>query len=252
MAGCISVERILSKLDEYLNKNDYVSAERHLRYWLAEAVGGCDVRTELLIRNELMGLMRKLSRRDDALECVDAALSLIEREGIGEQVGAATSFLNSATVYKAFGEAEKGMSLFERARAIYERELDARDSRLGGLYNNMALALVDLSRFDEARELYSRAIEIMMANGGELEVAITYLNMASAAESELGLLDADETICELLDKARELLENATERDGYYAFVCVKCASVFDYYGQFLYAGELEARARRIYEDNEGA
>ena len=48
-----------------------------------------------------------------------------------------------------------------------------------------------------------------MANGGELEVAITYLNMASAAESELGLLDADETICELLDKARELLENAT-------------------------------------------
>jgi hypothetical protein len=28
--------------------------------------------------------------------------------------------------------------------------------------------------------------------------------------------------------------------------------VFDYYGQFLYAGELEERARRIYEDNEGA
>jgi tetratricopeptide (TPR) repeat protein len=111
----------------------------------------------------------------------------------------------------------------------------------------MALAFVDLCRFDEARELYMRAIEIMMANGGELEVAITYLNMASAAESELGLLDADETIADLLNKARELLENATERDGYYAFVCEKCASVFDYYGQFLYAKELHDRARRIYE-----
>jgi tetratricopeptide (TPR) repeat protein len=247
MAGCVSSERILSKLDEYLNKNDYVSAERHLRYWLSEASENRDLRTELLIRNELMGLMRKLSRKSEAIECAENTLALIEKEGISSQVGAATSFLNAATVYKAFGEAEKGMSLFWRAREIYERELDARDSRLGGLYNNMALALVDLSRFDEARELYMRAIEILMASGGELEVAITYLNMASAAESELGLLDADETIADLLNKARELLENATERDGYYAFVCEKCASVFDYYGQFLYAKELHDRARRIYE-----
>lgn len=252
MAGCISVERILSRLDEYLNKNDYVSAERHLRYWLSEASESRDLRTELTVRNELMGLMRKLSRKSEAIECVEATLALIEKEGIDQQVGAATSFLNSATVYKAFGEAERGMSLFCRAREIYERELDATDSRLGGLYNNMALALVDLSHFDEARELYRRAIDIMLANGGQLEVAITYLNMASAAESELGLLEADETISALLDKARELLEGWSERDGYYAFVCEKCASVFDYYGQFLYAKELHERARRIYEDNEGA
>jgi tetratricopeptide (TPR) repeat protein len=112
----------------------------------------------------------------------------------------------------------------------------------------MALTLVDLGRYSEADEAYRKAIAIMEKNaGGELEVAITYLNMASAAESELGLLDADETIADLLNKARELLENATERDGYYAFVCEKCASVFDYYGQFLYAKELHDRARRIYE-----
>jgi hypothetical protein len=35
--GRFSSERILSKLDEYLNKNDYSSAERHLKYWLTEA-----------------------------------------------------------------------------------------------------------------------------------------------------------------------------------------------------------------------
>ena len=248
MAGCISVERILSKLDEYLNKNDYVSAERHLRYWLAEAVGGCDVRTELLIRNELMGLMRKLSRRDDALECVDAALSLIEREGIGEQVGAATTYLNCATVYKAFGMAKESMSLFERARGIYERELDPDDDRLGGLYNNMALSLVDLRRFDEAYELYGKAISVMeKAEGGALEVAITYLNIASAKEAELGLLDADAEINEYLDRAQELLDANESGDGYYAFVCEKCASVFGYYGRFLYDSELKERARRIYE-----
>ena len=247
MNGCISTERILAKLDEHLHKNDYASAERHLLYWLGESTGAGDIRTELLIRNELMGLYRKLGRESEALGCVDAALLKIEEQGIAHQVGAATTFLNCATVYKAFGKAERGIELFERARAVYERELDPEDSRLGGLYNNMALSLVDLGRFFEAYELYKKAISVMEKNdGGALEVAITYLNMATAAEAEKGLLDADETIQEYLDRAERLLENFTNRDGYYAFVCEKCASVFNYYGRFMYAAELSERARRIY------
>ena len=246
--GCISVERILSKLDEHLGKNDYAAAERHLCYWLSEAGAGGDGRTELLVRNELMGLYRKTARKDEALASANAALAAIRRMGIDEQVGAATTYLNSATVYKAFGMSEQSIPLFERARSIYERELDGNDSRLGGLYNNMALSLVDLSRFSEAYELYSKAIAVMeKAEGGELEVAITYLNIASAKEVELGLLDADEEINLYLDRAQELLDANMSDDGYYAFVCEKCASVFGYYGRFLYDAELKERARRIYE-----
>ena len=250
MNGCISVERILSKLDEHLYKNDYASAERHLLYWLGEASGACDVRTELLVRNELMGLYRKLGREREALECVDAAISRINEQNIAHQVGAATTFLNCATVYKAFGRAEQGLDLFARAREVYERELEGGDSRLGGLYNNMALALVDVGRFSEAAELYEKAIAIMCQSaGGELEVAITYLNLASAAESEKGLLEADEEIQSYLDRAASLLEDFEQRDGYYAFVCEKCASVFGYYGRFIYESELKERVRRIYEGN---
>ena len=249
MNGCISTDRILAKLDEHLHKNDYASAERHLLYWLGESSGAGDIRTELLIRNELMGLYRKLGREREALECVDATLLKIEEQGIAHQVGAATTFLNCATVYKAFGRAESGITLFDRAKEIYERELDPTDSRLGGLYNNMALSLVDLGRFHDADELYKKAISVMEQNeGGALEVAITYLNMATAAEAEKGLLDADEIIQNYLDLAQSLLENFTKRDGYYAFVCEKCASVFNYYGRFMYAAELSARAKEIYEN----
>lgn len=246
--GCISVERILAKLDEHLGRNDYAAAERHLCYWLSEAEAGGDGRTEMLMRNELMGLYRKLSRRDEALRSVDAALCAVERMGVGKQVGAATTYLNSATVYKAFGMAERAMPLFERAREIYERELPADDGRLGGLYNNTALALIDLCRFSEAYELYGKAISVMeRVEGGALEVAITYLNIASAKEAQLGLLDADGEINECLDKAQVLLDANISSDGYYAFVCEKCAGVFGYYGRFLYDAELRERARRIYE-----
>lgn len=245
--GCISIDRILGKLDEYLNKNDYVSAERHLVYWLREATDNNDIRTELLVQNELMGLYRKLGKREEALARVSAAMIRIESYGIGHQVGAATTFLNCATVYKAFGMPEEALPLFERARKTYECELAPDDERLGGLYNNMALALVDMKRFSEADQLYRKAISVMEnTENGELEIAITYLNMASAAESERGLLDADEMIQEYLDKAESILESYEQRDGYYAFVCEKCASVFGYYGRFIYENELLERARGIY------
>ena len=248
--GCVSIDRILSRLDAFLHKNDYESAEKHLLYWIGEAEKYNDHRVELLARNELMGLYRKLSREAEALDCVKVTLSRIELLGISHQVGAATAFLNCATVYKAFGKAELAMPLFESARLIYERELDKNDSRMGGLYNNMALALVDLGRFDEANELYRAAIDVMKQNeGGELEVAITYLNMATALESEKGLLDADEAINGYLSIAQNILDGYENRDGYYAFVCEKCASVFGYYGWFFYNKELEERARTIYEGN---
>jgi len=244
----ISADRILDKLDEYLGRNDYVSAERHLKYWLGEAEVAGDHRTELLVSNELMGLYRKLGKREEALERAQTALKRIDELNIGTQVGAATTFLNCATVCKAFGMPERSLELFIKAEQIYLYELEKNDSRLGGLYNNMALTLVDLGRFRDADEAYSKALAIMEKNeGGDLEVAITYLNMASAAEAELGLLDADERIQELMDRAASLLEAHARRDGYYAFVCEKCASVFEYYGRFMYAGEIAERARRIYQ-----
>jgi len=247
--GCISLDRILGRLDGYLNKNDYDSAEKHIVYWLTEAERLGDIRVELPLRNELMGLYRKLLRKDDALDSVKAALCRVDESGIEGQVGAATTYLNSATVYKAFNKAEDAIPLFEKARAIYEQNLSPDDDRLGGLYNNMALALVDLKRFDEADSLYKKAISIMQSiKDKEPEQAITYLNMASAAEVQFGLEDAQELIMQHTEKAMELLDSCKDRlDGEYAFACEKCATVFGYYGYFHYADELAQRSRRIYE-----
>ncbi|MBE6656676.1 MAG: tetratricopeptide repeat protein [Ruminococcaceae bacterium] len=240
------MERILARLDEHLHKNDYAAAERHLLYWLEEKK---DVPAVALpLYNELMGLYRKLSRHDEAIHAAETALSLVKENGIEEHPTAATTYLNAATVLHAAKKTEKSIPLFEKARAIYERELSPYDTRLGGLYNNMALALVALSRFAEANELYLRAIAVMEnAEDGGTEIAITYLNMADAAVAEHGLTEAEAAVTDLLEKAKELLEEHPKKDGHYAFVCEKCASVFGYYGHFRYEKELSERARRIYE-----
>lgn len=242
-------EKILGLLDGYLGKNDYVSAEAHLLSCLKQAQS--DGKSLLLINNELMGLYRKLGKREQALDCTAEALRLIEQMNIENNIGAATTYLNCGTVYNAFSMPEKSIELFEKARQIYESRLSRNDSRLAGLYNNMALSLVAAGDYSKAELYYKKALDITLSLPGmQGEAAITWLNIASAAEAEKGMEKAEDEIGSSIKKAWELLEKIKERsDGGYAFICEKCAPVFGYYGYFRYEGELKERAQRIYEGN---
>ena len=247
----VDIGRIITKLDEHLARNDYAAAERHLLYWLEEAKQGNDLRGQFSLHEECMGLFRKLGKQAEAEANAAAALRLIDKLELGGTVSAATSMLNAATVYKAFGKADKGEPLFREARPIYERLLSPTDERLAGLYNNYALALVDLKKFEEARALYERALEVINATPGrEPEAAITELNLASLAEAELGLEGGEKEIERRLERAEALLKKeGLAQDGNYAFVAEKCASVFGYYGWFGTEAELKAAAEKIYGGN---
>lgn len=247
----MDTNRILEKLDIYFSKNDYVGAEKHLKYWLDEAVTTNDDRSSLLLCNELIGLSRKTNQKEQTFRYANTALELIKKLDMQQSVTAATTYINVATAYKAFGNPVESLPFFEQACSIYEKYLSPNDSRLGGLYNNMALTFSDLKHFKDAYDSYQKALTVMAkADKGELEMAITHLNIASTLEAELGLLDADELISEHLDKATVLLDTHKDlKDGYYAFVCEKCASCFGYYGRFLYEKELKERALMIYERN---
>ena len=245
----MDTKRILEKLDTYFAKNDYDGAERHLKYWLDEAKASGDERSELLLCNELIGLSRKTAKQEQTFFYTELALDTLKRLDMESSISAATTYINVATAYKAFGKAVASLPYFERALKIYAADLDKNDARFGGLYNNMALTYVDLGEFEKAYASFNSAIEVMASvERGELEQAITHLNIASALEVEKGLVDADEEIQERLAIASKLLDKyADDNDGYYAFVCEKCASVFGYYGHFMYENSLMERAKRIYE-----
>lgn len=242
-------QRIIEKVDEYMSRRDYAGVERHLLYWLEEARLGHDLKGQLLIRNELIGHYRKTGNKEKAFENAEEALKLIDEIGFSGSISEGTAYVNIATVYNAFGENERSLKVFEKARSVYEAIPSVRPDLLGGLYNNMALTLVALKRFAEADLLYGKALETMgRVPNGELEQAITYLNRANASEAEKGIEEASEEIERDLDKAMQLLDTeGIPHDGYYAFVCEKCAPTFGYYGYFLQEEELNGRAKAIYE-----
>ncbi len=242
-------QRIIGKMDEYMSRRDYDGAERHLLYWLAEAQLGGDKRGELLIRNELVGHYRKVGNREKALENGDAALRLLDALDFGGTISSGTTYTNVATACNAFGENDRALELFEMARAVYESAQHTQPALLGGLYNNMALTCVALGQYDRAFALYDRAMDAMgQVPGGVLEQAITCLNRANAVEARDGMEAGEHQIFDLVDRAWELLnDTSAPRDGYYAFVCEKCAPTFSYYGYFAAAEELNERAKRLYE-----
>ncbi|MDO5435132.1 MAG: tetratricopeptide repeat protein [Clostridia bacterium] len=245
----IPAGRVIEKLDQHLSRNDWSAAERHLRYWLAEAESSGDARGRLTVLNEMIGLYRKMNRGQECLQAVADALALADGMEIGGTVSYGTTLINAATGYRAFGRTEEALKLYRGARSIYETCLQPDDERLGGLYNNMAVTLSGLKEYREAEALYHKAIGVMRKQaGGEPEIAVTLLNLADLTEAEAGPENGAERIDGYLAEAEALLDTeGLPRDGHYAFVCEKCAPVFGHYGWFAAEQELKRRAGEIYE-----
>ena len=243
------MERIVEKLDRYLEQKDFAAAERHLSYWLSEAEAAGDRRGKLALLNEQIGFYRKAEKKTEALAAAEAARALVDALALADTVSGATTLVNAATAYKAFDRAAEALPLYEKAKMSYERDLPKGDARLGSLYNNMALALCVCERYGEAREMLRKALSVMaQAEDGEREMAISCCNLADLAAAEKGLTAAEAEIGEALERAMELLRSPQlAHDGYDAFVCEKCAPTFGYYGFFLYEDELLTRARKFYE-----
>ena len=240
----VPIRRITEKSDDYLSRDDFTAAERHLLYWLRSAEAFRDIRGAFFLHNELIGFYRKTGDEGQAEKEISAALALTEDPRIGkDSTAAATLYVNAATAMKRFGHPERALPYFQRAELIYDRLLPDTDGRKGGLYNNMALALADLSRFDEAEGYFLLAVETMgKVQNGEQEQALSYLNLCDM------LALSDPRIPEFLDLAEALLNTETlPRDSYYAYNCDKCAPVFEEYGRTEYAAELRRRRAEILE-----
>ena len=246
----IDTERIKRKLDIHFDKKEFDQAERLLNYWIAEAKNGDNKKVELELQNEYMGFLRKMGRRDDAKHHAERAAELVRELKLDRTVGGATVFLNVATVYKAFDNPNAAMSYFNKAKEVYEQNLKEDDRLFAGLYNNMALAAVDMKQYAAAENLYKKAIEIMTKiKDGELDTAISYLNYADLTYAQYKS-DLSEDYSKYSDRIEECIASAwkflnqetTPHDEYYRFVCEKCASSFGFYGYFLYENELKKRA----------
>ncbi len=248
MAEKLNIKEIISQLDSHFSRNDLISAEKLLEDSVSAARKENDWASELSLLSEQMGFYRRNNRRDKALSAVEEGIELIKAHRLENTVSGGTILLNAATTLKAFGNPEESIKVFEVAKKTLEEKLGADDFLLSGLYNNMALTLVDLKKYTDAEKYYNKALEILEKhNNGKNEQAVTYCNMAYLYYGEN---PEDERIDLVMKKAEAILDGKDlTKDGYYAFTASKCLSAFEFFGFFVFAEELKRRVKKIYARN---
>ena len=250
----ISIDRILSKYDSYISKNDTASALRHLEYWEREISIVKDdnltnKRSLLTIENELIGMYRQLKIKEKADKVIASVLSLIDELDINENTSVATIYTNIATAYKVFEEYDKALYYYNLSFDIYnKKEYDKNTYEYASLLNNYALVLIDTFDYDNANNKFLEAIDVLNKIGGkDLEIALTYLNIATLIDAK-DSIGKEKEIDDYLEQAKTIFDSdKVVRNSYYAYVCDKAASVYSYFGYFLYAKELRERRDYIYE-----
>ncbi len=241
----ISVSNFIKELDSHFAKEDLQGAGRCLLEWRERAVFAGDKNGELSILNEMIGYYRQTREEKEGIDAINAAFRLIDELKIHEKPSAGTIYLNGATTMKSFGKSAEAMEYYEKAHKNYCVNLSKNDLLFAGLYNNMALALQDLKKYNEAEEYFLKAIKITEADPkGQLETAVSLVNL-SHLYYEINC--ENERINFLMEKAFEILDNP-EYFTYdkYAFTCRKCAPSFGFFGYFLSEKQLNERADRIY------
>ena len=244
----IPLNRVFDKLNDLFSKNDLEGVGRTLDFWENEARNLGDQRGLLEILNEEIGYFRRTGNEQKAFKSIKEAFELIEKHGVGDPISSGTIYLNGATTMKAFGKADVSMVYYEKAKSIYESQLDANDYRLAALYNNVSSAHKDIGDYISAEISCLKAIEILKDNDDCLgEIAVSLINLAHIYYDQDPL---DERIYEIMDKAWELLtSDKNEQDGDFAFICSKCYPSFGFFGYFEKEAELKALSEKIYEGN---
>ncbi len=242
----IPVMEIIKELDELYSRERNADGSALLRRWTKKAEEIGDWSGELSMLSELMGHHRRTGNRLEALSACERGLSIIKEQGIENSVSAATVMLNAATTYKAFGGAKKALPIFSHVCRVYSDALSPEDYRFAGLYNNMALAYADVCDYENAEDCYNRALHVLRScKNSENEQAVTYCNLCELYDK---INPEDERIAAFAEKAYSILSSDTlAHDGYHAFTISKCAPTLDKLGFFLWAAELNKRAKEIYE-----
>ena len=170
--------------------------------------------------------------------------ALAEAEETGDRRAALSLCSELMGFYRQRGDAGKFYPVFDRGMELLGDVRPGAAAR-GTILINAAAALDALRRPDEAERYMLRALENQKKRPGDLDLAVTYVNLAQhyAAQDE-----NDARIAACLDKAMERMDSPDAVwEYYYAHTARKIAPALEALGRADAARDLRERADIIYE-----
>ena len=210
----MNINEIFENIDKiYAGKESHLAEDYHLSA-LAQAEAELDYGAVIVICNELGGFYRATGKYEMGVPLYEKALAAINQLGMTDSENHAVTLINYATNYSVWGKSEEALNLFRKAHDIMDKVCSGSDYRIATLHNNMSILCQDMEKYDEALSHLNQALTILKdLDESEIEIAITYTNMAQIFLQRNELESADEAVTSALKIFKDV---SGDRDVHYS------------------------------------
>lgn len=216
----MDINQVLTEYDGMFGTNSTEEIEVYLLKKLSDAETEPDYFSAVTLMNELIGFYRDTNQREKGLHYCSLVIPAMEKLGICGSVEYATSLINLANAYRAFGLHQESERLYEEVEKIYYEKMPAGEFHYASLYNNWSLLCQETEDFEGAKEkllkamavvdLYQEAI-IPQANT-RTNLAVTLLRISQMPGKE----SAYEEAMTYLNEALAIFEADGGKDFHYS------------------------------------
>lgn len=175
----MNISKVLIEYDSMFGNNSLEEIERYLVTHIEQAYEEQDFYSAITLLNEYMGFCRDTSQNEKGKRCCEETVSLMKKVGLEGTVEYATSLLNVANAYRAYGMLTESLDIFKKVENCYKQSIEKNDFKFASLYNNWSLLYQEMFDFDNAKEMLVKALRIVdMYPNAVVEQATTRTNLA--------------------------------------------------------------------------
>lgn len=179
MVTGMDINQVLTEYDNMFGVKGLDEIEAFLVEQINKAYAEPDYYSAVTLLNEIIGFCRDTSQNEKGLKYCEQDLELMREMGLEGSVEYATSLLNVANAYRAFGKWEDSLDLYQQTQAIYQKKLPAGEFNYASLYNNWSLLYQEMQDFDNARIMLEKALEVVSGYpDAVMPIATTHCNLA--------------------------------------------------------------------------
>lgn len=224
----MDIQKVLAEYDSMFGKYTLKEIEDFLLKHLSEARFKGEHQELVTLLNEAIGFYRDTTQKEKALKNCGELMDLLVELKLEGTIPYATSLLNIANAFRAFGIHNEAVQLFEKVEEIYGKHLSKDDFMYASLYNNWALAYQEAGEYDKAAQMLRKALKVVVLyKDAIIPQATTRTNLASSLLG-IGTESAYQEAVAQLTQALEIFEKDGGKDFHYGAALVAMGDACSY------------------------
>lgn len=247
----MDINKVLEEYDSMFGIKTLDEIDEYLEEKIEGATIEKDVSSLLTLLNEHMGFCRDTYKKEKGLLRCEQTLKLLNAMGLAGSIEYATSLINVANAYRAFGKFDKALKLFSEVEDIYQQRLTSKEYNFASLYNNWSLLYQEMGDFKEAVNMLEKALVIIDAiPEAKIAQAVTRSNLATSLFRISNDAEYDKGMAYLKEALQIFIEDG-ERDFHYSIALSAMGDALYFKEKYREAAEYYERALSEIEKHVG-